>query len=607
MTDLRRSVLDVHGRRSGLGSSSKLDYTPIRWSEYFDSEETIITSSGNFHVYSKGHEGPILLCLHGGGYSGLTWALFAAEMFKVIHCQIKAVDLRGHGNTHTDNDYDLALDRMTYDIVQVGNALAAKSNSPIILVGHSMGGAVAVESAYQIPSVVGLCVIDVVEGTAMDALSSMQRADRLILKAFLMLSSGVLKGGQTHNLEAARVSMPGQIVNMKTNKLAADECEEIDMDSIDLASSNSKTLSASSFTLTEVIEEVDESQEVDKNPEAVKKLEAGKQREADLKREADKKRDADSKRDADKKREMDKKREADKKQEGGKKKEVDKKRKVDKKQESDETSDANTENTEDESKTQKPDKKREADKKQKVGKKRETGKKLDDKKADKKQEVAKKLDSEEDMDDVEVDDKQEIDDKQETADKQEADDKQEVDDKQETVDTSEDTEDDASEQNGDQKPQPYYKPDMTPEERIAIACSSNYACRKPPLPVSSGSSSSFKIPTNVSKVDEGPQYTWRIDLSKTEKFWTGWFKGLSHKFLELRVPKILLLANIHGLDTALTVGQMQGKFQLQVLAKSGHAIHEDQPHNVAEILSGYLVKQKLAKPKADFVHSLPAC
>ena len=31
------------------------------------------------------------------------------------------------------------------------------------------------------------------------------------------------------------------------------------------------------------------------------------------------------------------------------------------------------------------------------------------------------------------------------------------------------------------------------------------------------------------------------------------------------------------LDTPLTVGQMQGKFQLTVLPQAGHAIHEDQP------------------------------
>ena len=47
---------------------------------------------------------------------------------------------------------------------------------PIILIGHSMGGAIAVHtaSAGYIPSLIGLAVIDVVEGTALDALTSMQ-------------------------------------------------------------------------------------------------------------------------------------------------------------------------------------------------------------------------------------------------------------------------------------------------------------------------------------------------------------------------------------------------------------------------------------------------
>lgn len=70
------------------------------------------------------------------------------------------------------------------------------------------------------------------------------------------------------------------------------------------------------------------------------------------------------------------------------------------------------------------------------------------------------------------------------------------------------------------------------------------------------------------------KYTWRIDLSKSEQYWSGWFENLSAKFLDLQVPKLLLLASIDGLDRALTVGQMQGKFQLQVLARCGHAVHE---------------------------------
>lgn len=76
------------------------------------------------------------------------------------------------------------------------------------------------------------------------------------------------------------------------------------------------------------------------------------------------------------------------------------------------------------------------------------------------------------------------------------------------------------------------------------------------------SSEGFKQPSQVSPENTSKKYTWRIDLSKSEKFWIGWFDGLSEKFLNLRVPKQLLLASIDGLDRALTVGQMQGLYSI---------------------------------------------
>lgn len=103
------------------------------------------------------------------------------------------------------------------------------------------------------------------------------------------------------------------------------------------------------------------------------------------------------------------------------------------------------------------------------------------------------------------------------------------------------------------------------------------------------------------------KYTWRIDLSKSEQFWPGWFENLSEKFLELRVPKLLLLASIDGLDRTLTVGQMQGKFQLQVLARCGHVVHEDRPHEVAEVIAGYMLRNKFAEACGDFTKSMPCC
>ena len=45
--------------------------------------------------------------------------------------------------------------------------LYGEAPPPILMIGHSMGGAIAVHAAAanHIPSLLGLCVIDVVEGT----------------------------------------------------------------------------------------------------------------------------------------------------------------------------------------------------------------------------------------------------------------------------------------------------------------------------------------------------------------------------------------------------------------------------------------------------------
>lgn len=64
---------------------------------------------------------------------------------------------------------------------------------PIVLMGHSMGGAVAVRAASEdfIPGLAGLAVIDVVEGTAMDALTSMQSFLRGRPKNFRSLEQAI--------------------------------------------------------------------------------------------------------------------------------------------------------------------------------------------------------------------------------------------------------------------------------------------------------------------------------------------------------------------------------------------------------------------------------
>lgn len=381
-----------HGRARPRGRGGMVggrrDYTPVSWKQYWDKSESVTLENGDvFQVYKRGEAGPLLLLLHGGGYSALTWSLFAESVSEMVECQVMAFDQRGHGDTKTSDDSDLSADTLAKDVGLVIEATYGLQQPPCVLIGHSMGGAIAVNAAYleHVAGLAGLVVIDVVEGTAMDALSSMQGFLRGRPQNFNSLQNAIewsVRSGQTRNVEAAKVSMPGQIKNSETGYCGTHDVES----SIDSLNRNQEP-SSEGAVRADVIPE-------------------------------------------------------------------------------------------------------------------------------------------------------------ETA------------------------ENDGNSSSESSPPQP-----NPPTENA--------------LPVK--------------------KYTWRINLAETEKFWPGWFQGLSSKFLSSSPAKMLLLAGIDRLDTDLTVGQMQGKFQMQVLPQCGHAVQEDTPDRVAEVLATFLLRHRLTTPKADFNRSFPAC
>ncbi|KAI9802432.1 MAG: Protein phosphatase methylesterase 1 [Sarcosagium campestre] len=82
-------------------------------------------------------------------------------------------------------------------------------------------------------------------------------------------------------------------------------------------------------------------------------------------------------------------------------------------------------------------------------------------------------------------------------------------------------------------------------------------------------------------------WVWRTNLAATQPFWEGWFKDLSGKFLSAKGGKLLLLAGTDRLDKELMIGQMQGKYQLQVFPEAGHFIHEDLPEKTAMVVADF--------------------
>lgn len=353
------------GSKMRMGPGRKKDFTPLSWSQYFETMEDVEVENDNgkdlFRIYCSGSHGPVLLLLHGGGHSALSWAVFTSVIYSRINCRVVAMDLRSHGDTKVKNDDDISADTMGKDIGKVVEALYGENPPPIMVIGHSMGGAIAVHTAAanHIPSLLGLCVIDVVEGTAMDALNSMQNFLRSRPKTFKSLENAIewsVKSGQIRNIESARVSMGGQVKKMEETVIST----------------------GVSTSIEGIIEEEEEEGEGEgSNNKRMKE------------------------------------------------------------------------------------------------------------------------------DDKEV--------------------------KKESV------------------------------------------------------------------------FTWRVDLSKTEKYWDGWFRGLSALFLSCSVPKLLLLAGVDRLDKDLTIGQMQGKFQMQVLPQCGHAVHEDVPEKVADAVASFMVRHKFTEFKEGFL------
>jgi protein phosphatase methylesterase 1 len=63
---------------------------------------------------------------------------------------------------------------------------------------------------------------------------------------------------------------------------------------------------------------------------------------------------------------------------------------------------------------------------------------------------------------------------------------------------------------------------------------------------------------------------------------------------------MLLLAGTDRLDKALSIGQMQGKFQLSLMPSAGHAIQEDEAVKTAELMLQFLQRFRIGLPPLQF-------
>lgn len=111
--------------------------------------------SGGLHVHRFGPSGSVrILAIHGLTGHGQRWQSFAAE--QLPDTSLAAPDLIGHGRSSWTAPWTIDA-----NVDALSNLLKEQAEAPVLVVGHSFGGAVALHLAATHPELVsGLVLLD---------------------------------------------------------------------------------------------------------------------------------------------------------------------------------------------------------------------------------------------------------------------------------------------------------------------------------------------------------------------------------------------------------------------------------------------------------------
>eukprot|EP00510_Aplanochytrium_minuta_P002522 CAMPEP_0184006312 /NCGR_PEP_ID=MMETSP0954-20121128/606_1 /TAXON_ID=627963 /ORGANISM="Aplanochytrium sp, Strain PBS07" /LENGTH=358 /DNA_ID=CAMNT_0026284813 /DNA_START=635 /DNA_END=1711 /DNA_ORIENTATION=- len=162
----------------------------------------------------------VVIFFHGAGQSSCSFLPLILSLSKtgrqLFPLALVAFDARGHGKTNIDNESNLSLDVLTADALAFIDTVC-ETGAALLLIGHSLGGAVATSVAKQLSSkykLLGLMLIDIVEGSALESIADSQSVIKCRPKRFSSVQSAIdwaMKRKIIKNRSQAAITFPGQM------------------------------------------------------------------------------------------------------------------------------------------------------------------------------------------------------------------------------------------------------------------------------------------------------------------------------------------------------------------------------------------------------------
>ncbi|KAF9550003.1 hypothetical protein EC957_002064 [Mortierella hygrophila] len=230
------------------------DYEPLDWPAYFQSKRRYAippqkdptnivytlyeSNAGRKHL-------PVIVLIHGAGHCARSFALVAQALHAShnlsLHARILCPDLRGHGETTSDDQTNLDLENLAQDLETLLLSLYGDNDGRYLdkagkeigrgppnihLIGHSMGGSIVTEVAYRnrVPNISSLFVLDMAEANghaAPRAIRAWCEARPPVCRTITQAIKWGVESGTVRNILSARISFPGMIAYNPTALIPA--------------------------------------------------------------------------------------------------------------------------------------------------------------------------------------------------------------------------------------------------------------------------------------------------------------------------------------------------------------------------------------------------